>query len=347
MKRAAILAVDAGGSKVDAALLAATGEVLGASRSTRDGRRHDAPAQDGEDLVMPVVAAAIEAACAEAGLEGGDRPIASVGIFCMAGADFPADERRLRGQLRRRAWAGEEVVLNDTFAVLRAGSERGWGVAVVCGYGINCAGVAPDGRTFRFPAIGTVSGDWGGGGEIGPLAMWYAVRAEDGRGEATALAELVPAHFRMRRPYQVMQAIHFGRLEERRLYELPPVVFRAARGGDRIARDIVDRQADEIVTMASTAIRRLRLHRTDVEVVLGGGIIRSGDRAFLDRIAHGIRATAPSATIVPIDAPPVLGAALLGLERLEAGPRALSRARRALTDGRFRSEAVRRRRERR
>ena len=55
------------------------------------------------------------------------------------------------------------MVDNDTFAVLRAGTERGWGVAVVCGAGINCVGVSPDGRHARFPALGTITGDWGGG----------------------------------------------------------------------------------------------------------------------------------------------------------------------------------------
>ena len=33
------------------------------------------------------------------------------------------------------------TVANDTFAILRAGTERGWGVALVCGAGMNCVGV--------------------------------------------------------------------------------------------------------------------------------------------------------------------------------------------------------------
>jgi N-acetylglucosamine kinase-like BadF-type ATPase len=343
VRRPALLAVDAGGSKVDAALLTRSGEVLGASRRARPRIRENAAPRDGNDPVMDAVAAAVDATCADAGIARHPGPIADLGMYCMAGVDFAADERRLGAQLRRRGWTSGDVVRNDTFAVLRAGSERGWGVAVVCGFGINCSGVAPDGRTLRFPAIGSLSGDWGGGSEIGPTALWYAVRAEDGRGEPTALSQLVPAHFRLTRPSQVMKAIHFGRLDERRLYELPPVVFRAARRGDRVARNIIDRQADEVVTMAGTAIRRLRLAGSEVEVVLGGGIFRSGDPTFFGRIEQGLGAVAAAARITVLDAPPVLGAALLGLEQLGASGRALSRARAALTNQRFGKQASGRR----
>jgi hypothetical protein len=34
-----------------------------------------------------------------------------------------------------RGWAARVTVANDTFAILRAGTDRGWGVALVCGAG--------------------------------------------------------------------------------------------------------------------------------------------------------------------------------------------------------------------
>src|SRR5207237_367317 len=113
------------------------------------------------------VAAAVAEVCKSAGQDPEAVPIAELGMYCLAGADFPADERRIARGLAKRGWTTTDVIRNDTFAVLRAGSDRSWGVAVVCGYGINCSGVAPDGRTFRFPALGEISGDWGGGRDIG------------------------------------------------------------------------------------------------------------------------------------------------------------------------------------
>ena len=99
-------------------------------------------------------------------------PVADVGVFCLAGADLPVDDRRIGRGLARRGWVGEHVLRNDTFAVLRAGTDRTWGVGIVCGFGTNCSGVSPDGRVFRLPAIGPVSGDWGGGGDLGRTALY-------------------------------------------------------------------------------------------------------------------------------------------------------------------------------
>ena len=266
MKRPALLAVDAGGSKIDAVLLRRDGNVLGAAR--RRGLDHDGTGTEG---FLERIADAVVAACRDAGVEPNHQPVAELGMYCVAGADLPADDRRIARWFRRRALTDSDVVRNDTFAVLRAGTERTWGVAVVCGYGTNCSAVAPNGRTFRFPAFGEISGDWGGGHDIGIAALWHSVRAEDGRGEATELRTLVPEHFGFRRPRQLTEAMYFDRIAERRVVELTPIVFRAAADGDAVSRSIVDRQADEIVRMAGVAMRRLRMTRLDVDVVLGGG----------------------------------------------------------------------------
>jgi N-acetylglucosamine kinase-like BadF-type ATPase len=335
VNRPSLLVVDGGNSKIDAALLTDAGAVLGAARWV--GPDVDRPDWDSGGLHADVrrVAHAVDAVCADAGVDRLRLPVAELGVYCLAGADLPADDRRIAAALKKRGWTTEDVVRNDTFAVLRAGSERGWGVAVVCGYGINCSGVAPDGRTVRFPAIGPVSGDWGGGIDIGGSALWYAVRAHDGRGEPTALERLVPEYFGMKDPIEVTEAIHLGRLQGERVVELAPTVFRAAGEGDAIARSIIDRQADEVVAMAASAIRRLRMTELDVEVVLGGGIFRTDDGDFFERIDAGLRSVARAAHMVVLTVPPVVGAALLGLDQMGRDAHASELVRDALTHRRL------------
>jgi len=328
-RRAAILAVDGGGSKIDAALLRADGTVLGASRiATSDFDENGGPEH------MRQVLEAVSRAGRDAGI-GPEPPVADLGVYCLAGADLPADDRKMQRWLDRTELTGENIVRNDTFAVLRAGTDREWGVGVVCGFGTNCSAVAPDGRITRFPAVGAISGDWGGGADVGEAALWHAVRAEDGRGSPSVLAEAVPAHFGMRRPRQLTEALYYGRLPQDRLVELAPLVFEVALGGDAVARGIVDRQADEIVAMATTAIKRLRMQRLEVPVVLGGGIFRTDDRSFFDRIDRGIHAVAPDARCTVLTDPPVVGAAWLGLDHLGSGRAAYARAGRALTHARL------------
>jgi N-acetylglucosamine kinase-like BadF-type ATPase len=279
---------------------------------------------------MTQVLDAVRGACQDAGIVL-DYPVADLGVYCLAGADLPADDRKIARWLRTRLLTEEILVRNDTFAVLRAGTERTWGVGIECGFGTNCSAVAPDGRTYRLPALGWIAGDWGGGADIGESALWSALRSEDGRGERTKLATTVPSHFGFRRPRQVMEAMYFGRLEEGRVAELPPLVFGAAAEGDAVARSIVDRQASEIVAMAGAAIRRLRMTKLDVHVVLGGGIFRTGYAPFFEQIEDGIRGIAPTATVTVLTAPPVVGAVLLGLDRIGASGAAKARVRTTLT----------------
>jgi len=336
VKRPALLAVDAGGSKIDAVLLRRDGHILGAAR--RRGLDHDGT---GTEAFLERIADAVVAACRDAGVEPNHQPVAELGMYCVAGADLPADDRRIARWFGRRGLTERDVVRNDTFAVLRAGTDRAWGVAVVCGYGTNCSAVAPNGRTFRFPAFGDLSGDWGGGHDIGNAALWYSVRAEDGRGEQTVLRTLVPRHFGFTRVRQLSQAMYFGRIAERRVVELTPIVFRAAATGDEVARAIVDRQADEIVRMSAVALRRLHMTKLDVEVVLGGGVFSSGDEDFIGRIGSGLVEVAARARVRVLDEPPVVGAALLGLDAIEARPASLRRARAALAETRLGAPSTR------
>jgi N-acetylglucosamine kinase-like BadF-type ATPase len=336
--------VDAGGSKTDAVLASRRGEILGAARalpSALMSTQRPTPSEGHLDAV----AVAVSDAAREAGADPARLPVADLGVFSLAGFDFPSDGRRLERWLHANGWAANEVLENDTYAVLRAGTERAWGIAIVCGQGTNCTGVAPDGRTFRLPAIGTISGDWGGGGDLGNAALWHAIRGVDGRGSKTSLSRLVPEHFGLRRPRQVTEAIYFERIRRNRVNELAPIVFSAAADGDAVAGGIVERQADEIVTMARAAIRKLRMADLDVEVVLGGGIFRNRFPAFFRRIETGLRAVAPASRMIVLDAPPVAGAALAALDRLGAPASAKDRLRSALTSSRLAAH-TRRRKER-
>jgi N-acetylglucosamine kinase-like BadF-type ATPase len=328
---AAVLAVDGGNSKTDVALVGAGGAVLGAVRGP--GASHHGL---GVGPAIEVLEALVVAACRDAGLDPSERPLAEVGAWCLAGLDLPADHQALAPAIAARRWAGEDLLRNDVFAVLRAGTERTWGVGVVVGSGMNCAGLAPGGAEVRFPALGQLSGDWGGGHDIGIAAVGAAMRGEDGRGPRTALQRLVPGHFGLDSALAVVEAFHLGRIDRERVLELAPLVFAAAGEGDRVAAGIVGRQADEVVTMARTAIRRLGLGGGAVDVVLGGGVLQRDDPAFQARISAGIRALAPAARLRRATAPPVVGAALLGLDLLGASPGAAQRVRAGLTNERLR-----------
>jgi N-acetylglucosamine kinase-like BadF-type ATPase len=316
-----VLAVDAGNSKTDVALVAADGRVLGGAR----GGGFQPPVV-GIGPAVDAVAEAVERAAAAAGLPPaaarGGRPLAAYTSACLANADLPVEERELQQAVHARGWARETAVANDTFAILRAGVEEPRGVAVVCGAGINCVGMLPDGRTARFPALGRLSGDWGGGSGLVDEALWLAARAEDGRGAPTALAATLPAHFGLDSMYALIEALHLERIAGPRRHELTPVVFATADAGDLAARGLLERQAREITLLATVAMRRLDLLDEEVDVVLGGGVMAARHPLLMAALEAELAAAAPKARTRVVTSPPVLGAALLGLDHLAAPPAA-------------------------
>jgi N-acetylglucosamine kinase-like BadF-type ATPase len=316
-----VLAVDAGNSKTDVALVAADGRVLGAAR----GGGFQPPIV-GIDAAVRTVAETVARAVAAAGLPapGADRGglLAEHTSACLANADLPVEERQLEEAVHACGWSRTTTVANDTFAILRAGVDEPRGVAVVCGAGINCVGMLPDGRTARFPAVGKISGDWGGGSGLAEEALWFAARAEDGRGEPTALAATLPAHFGLDSMYALIEALHLERIPPARRYELTPVLFATSDAGDAVARSVVDRQAEEIVALAAVALRRLDLLDEEVDVVLGGGVMAARNTRLMDTLTVRLASFAPKARTHVVTAPPVLGAALLGLDHVAAPPSA-------------------------
>ncbi|MFH9570224.1 N-acetylglucosamine kinase [Streptomyces sp. NPDC017454] len=316
-----LLAVDAGNSKTDVAVVAADGEVLATAR----GGAFRPPAV-GVERAVDALGEAVTRAFAAAGVSSAEHVSA-----CLANADLPVEEEQLAAALLARGWGAGVEVRNDTFAVLRAGVDEPLGVAVVCGAGVNCVGMRPDGRTARFPAIGRLSGDWGGGWGLAEEALWHAARAEDGRGRPSELARTLPAHFGLGSMYALIEALHLRHIEPVRRHELTPVLFATAADGDPLARAVVDRQADEVVAMATVALTRLDLFAVRTPVLLGGSVLAARHPQLDDRIRELLADVAPEAVPRVVTARPVLGAVLLGLDRAGAAPEAHARAREHFT----------------
>jgi N-acetylglucosamine kinase-like BadF-type ATPase len=321
MSAGRVLAVDGGNSKTDLALASADGSLLALLRGPSSSP-HALGLERSIELLEGMVAEAMRIA----GIAAGNGPVAETARILLAGADQPDEEEQLQDAVEARGWAERVSAGNDTFAVLRAGTDRGWGVAVVCGAGTNCVGVAPDGRSWRFPALGPITGDWGGGSDVGLAALGAAARSADGRGPATVLERSVPAHFGFASPLEVARAIHLDRLPYPRLAELTPVVFGAV-GDDAVADAILARLAGEISAFARAAIERLGLQDEEFEVVLGGGVVRRSPEQLLVSVRASLAEVAPRARVLVTDAPPIAGAALLALDDLGATDDAKARLR--------------------
>ena len=151
----------------------------------------------------------------------------------------------------------------------------------------------------------------------------------DGRGPDTALTGYLTGHFGVERVEEITVGIHKGKINDDELIGLAPLLLQAADEGDPVARAVVNRLADEISVMAITAMRRLDLTGQATPVILGGGVITARNPLLMDGITRQLAEAAPRAQVRVIDVPPVVGAALLGLDHVQAPPAAESRLRAA------------------
>jgi len=327
-----ILGVDGGNSKTFALVADAEGQLLGFGRA--GGSNHENMGfAEAERRLHRVTHQAL----AEAGMEG---PVA-FGFWGLAGADLPSDFEHLYPIVERINAAERNVIKNDTVAAMGAGFTRGWGVGIISGTGFNAGGIAPDGQEIQFMGMGAPTGDWGGGGDIGPEVLRLAYRGYDGRGNPTLLTERAAEVLGLQSMKDIPLQIRAGTLDRRTIFqELPPLLFEVACEGDEVACELVTRIGEEIGITANTIIQRLRMEKLDVEVVLGGSIFKGKGPLFIDTIRARVHRVAPRARIIHPEFDPVVGAVFQALRYLgiEAGPQVRANVRATLPPELTRSE---------
>lgn len=296
------LGIDAGGSKTDALLINSEGQVIGVGHSRGSANYHLVGLETALHRVKEAALLAL-----------GDH-IPDMACFCMTAADMPHDFATLRAGLERMDFCPQFIVKTDVIGVFRAGSRFPYGVGVVCGTGFNAGGIDKNGWEFRLPALGAVTGDCAGGGDIGTQALGAAFRAWDGRGDPTQLQEALLTHLNTPDMESIAEMIVEGRLSHEDIAALAPLVFRVSEQGDPIARSIIRAQGEELGTAALAILRRLNLLDKDCDVALGGRVFYGEGRLLMETITQLIRAAAPSVSIKRLDVAPVIGAALLAAD---------------------------------
>ena len=299
-----ILGVDSGSSKTYALLVNSRGEVLGFGAGGPGNHQ-----TSGREAAFGEIERAVRGAFEQAKTER-----AELGCFCLAGADLPQDFTMLQGAMEEMQVAEKVIIKNDTFAALRAGLTRSWGVAVICGTGINAAARASDGREYVLPSLGFISGDWGGGWALSQEMIRLVMRAWDGRGEPTLLTNLVLDALQQPSEEALIESLYLEKIKHRQLIRLVPLIFQAAAAGDKPAADLIVRMGVEVAVTAKALIRRFDMQKLDSEVVLAGGVFKGEGPLLIDTVRKEIQKEAPLAKIRRLDTEPVVGAVYLGLE---------------------------------
>jgi N-acetylglucosamine kinase-like BadF-type ATPase len=319
-----ILGVDGGATKTIAVVGDHTGQILSAGLSGPTNYQIT-----GLDAAMQNLDAAVKMAVSGAGI---DVEQISVGVFGLAGADYPIDFHNLtRGTQELYPYMKFEIA-NDTWVGFRSGTDQDYGGVVISGTGANFAAAAPDGKRVTGRGI---SYEWGGEGGARALirtGFHFAFRSHDGTGPKTALEDIVlsvlgfPSYDELS---FYMYQIHgqFSRLYKKAA-PIVPAIFQLANEGDKVCANILIESGKAMGEIMGRMIETLGSGRLPQDVVMVGSLFTKGASPLLiDSFSMSCHRFVPFARFKMPEVEPAGGAYIMGLEKTGINTKGKIRAR--------------------
>jgi len=300
------LGADIGASKTHVLIADETGQVVGFSQAGPGN--HEVVGYDGlRDVLRTTVGQAL--AMAQLSKE----QIAGAG-FGVAGYDWPPEKESTLAAIATLGLTAPVEAVNDTLIGLLAGSEQGWGIAVVSGTGCNCWGWDRSRRRVgQVTGASLFMGEAAGASELIMKAIHAVAYEWTRRGPATQLTPAFVKYTGARDLSDLLQGLNEGHLT------LPPtaapLVFEVAVAGDPVAIELIHWAGCELGELAKAVIRQLGFETLAFEVVLVGSLFNGGP-LLIEPLQATIHTLAPGARLVRLKAPPVVGAVLLGMEQV-------------------------------
>jgi N-acetylglucosamine kinase-like BadF-type ATPase len=309
-----ILSIDQGGTKTDICIGDETGRILGF------GNDRDWEPIQGERRAVRMVRIkyAANKALADAGLSLAD--IDSVFASCL-GADWDFEYEIGRNNIRNTLGIAQVDLVNDCVGAMRGGTEMlGKDCAVLClGSGANAAIFNRDGGQLLYHWY--MKGIHQGASAIGRFIYQAVFDAQAGLGCPTILTELLLEKTGFPTVDELFMAMTTGRTEEEKPYFHPvykeycPLLFPAIAEGDAVAREYLDWLCGELVEYIVIGVNKLDIGERPFNVVLSGGVSKGGERMG-ERLTHYLSQRLPNAQFVEAKLEPVVGALLMGYDKL-------------------------------
>ena len=199
----------------------------------------------------------------------------------------------------------------DSRIALEGAFGGGHGAIVIAGTGSNVLGKDRAGRLHSAGGWGRILGDEGSGYDIGLRALKAVVAEIDGRTGPTAIGRVLGERFGLSTRERLIAAVH---REQFPVASLAPAILGLAEAGDPAATDILHSAAAQLADQARVVLQRLG---AEPRAAFIGGLV-SQRTSYSDILSRTLHALVPGLSIIPPMHPPVEGALMLALSRMEA-----------------------------
>lgn len=255
-----ILGVDVGNTKTVYALAQHDGTVIAKRRGP--GANHQ---EIGAQEMTARLQRGISALLAAVHVESQD--VAAV-YYGAAGADSQKDFDIMRPAMSAAVEAPFDFD-NDCWIALYSGTLGGPGMAVTCGTGnTNCA-VNARGEKMRIGGLDEYLGDVLGAHAIARYAASAAVRSDDGRGEPTILAGMIPQALDVKETADLIAE----EMSSERVTKIVRLFFEAAQKGDGKSLDICWMLVKEVLSIVAQFYNGL-FKKERFRLVLEGSVFK-------------------------------------------------------------------------
>ena len=304
-----VIGIDGGGTKTSAALANLRGKILTIEKSGPSG-----PRNVGIRNTAKNIAAAVNKI-----LKKNRSNKILMTFIGLAGVDeeFKLKRKKIKREILRhkeisRIFKGELKIEGDQIIAFRSGTDKKEGVLLISGTGSVCHGWKK-GKEAKVSGWGYFndegSGIWAGRKTY--EAIWKDL---DGRGPKTLLTKLIFQSFKLKNKEDLIELIY-----SKNPVEIIPyfsiIADKAAKKGDKIAREIMKESGKELLLSANTVIKKLNFQKKRFPLVMVGGMFKSG--IILDIVKKGVRKLAPRAEFILPKKEPVTGAVKLAIESLK------------------------------
>ena len=232
--------------------------------------------------------------------------------FGLAGYDWPSQRQPSLEAIGSLGLDCPVEAVNDAVLGIFAGTTEGWGISIIAGTGENCWGVDRQRNYGRMTGNSMLMDEYGGAATIVYKAVRSIARAWSLRGPQTALAQTFMNHTGASTCADLLEGMVTGKYGIDA--DIAPQVFEVAEKGDQVAIDILHWAGNGLGEMINGVIRQLRLEDQEFEVIMAGSTFKGGELLTVPMV-ETVRNLAPGAKFLRLQAPPVVGGVLLGMEQ--------------------------------
>lgn len=300
MSRYLILAIDGGQTSTKAIIAHRDGTILGWGRGTPCDH---ILGQQGRERNRVAIHSATAEALAHAGRSVEDIIAVGMGLTSAARENraTPIFEDIVRGVCSPNViWVDADIVSN-----LYGASAGEPGVVVIAGGGSISYGVDADGNEAVAGGLGYLMGDDGSAWDIGLRAIQAATRANDTRGDETALLPFVMDHFELGSMREIVRVLYGPDFTRDKVSAIAPDVVRIAEH-DAVAHQIVTSAGEKLAQITLATIHQLHQPEFAVDVYPTGGVFAAGP-LITEPFQQELRQGWPTAVIKKSRFAPVVG----------------------------------------